>query len=104
MKMMIALVLPLVLVFGLINCSDSDQDYTSEPSISGIIKEIADTSILIESDMGDCWVSLNVKGKENSISFNIGDEVVVYYDGNIAESYPLQIHTVHAIILKTSDN
>ena len=47
------------------------------PSELVIIKEIADTSILIESDMGDCWVSLNVKGKENSISFNIGDEVII---------------------------
>ena len=25
-----------------------------------------------------------------------GDEVIVYYDGNIAESYPLQINTVYA--------
>ena len=34
-------------------------------------------------------------------SFNIGDEVVVYCDGNVAESYPMQINTVYAITLKT---
>lgn len=28
-------------------------------------------------------------------------EVMVYYDGSIAESYPLQINTVYAITLKT---
>jgi len=33
--------------------------------------------------------------------FQIGDEILVYYDGNIAESYPMQIHTVYAITLKT---
>ena len=36
--------------------------------------------------------------------FNIGDEVVVYYDGNIAESYPMQINTVYAILLKEPAN
>ena len=34
-------------------------------------------------------------------NFNINDEVVVYYDGNIAETYPMQINTVYAITLKT---
>ena len=37
-------------------------------------------------------------------SFNIGDEVVVYYDGNVAESDPVQINTVYAITLKTPDD
>ena len=36
--------------------------------------------------------------------FSIGDEVVVYYDGNVAESYPMQINTVYAITLKTPAN
>ena len=31
----------------------------------------------------------------------VGDEVVVYYDGSIAESDPLRISTVYAITLKT---
>ena len=38
------------------------------------------------------------------VDFNIGDEVIVYYDGNIAESYPLQINTVYAISLKDPAN
>ena len=34
-------------------------------------------------------------------NFNVGDEVVVYYDGMVAESYPMQINKVYAITLKT---
>ena len=51
----------------------------------------------------DCeyWVSLNVENKDSVTKFNVGDEVVVYYDGNVAESYPMQINTVYAITLKT---
>ena len=30
----------------------------------------------------------------------VGDEVTVYYDGNIAESYPMQINKVYAVLLK----
>ncbi|NMA23990.1 MAG: hypothetical protein GX938_10855 [Spirochaetales bacterium] len=32
-------------------------------------------------------------------AFHIGDEVSVYYDGVIAESYPAQINEVYAIFL-----
>ena len=42
-----------------------------------------------------------MENKDSMTSFNIGDEIVVYYDGNIAESYPMQINTVYAITLKT---
>ena len=42
-----------------------------------------------------------MENKDSVTNFNIGDEVVVYYDGNIAESYPMQINTVYAITLKT---
>lgn len=42
--------------------------------------------------------------KDDMVDFNIGDEVIVYYDGNIAESYPLQINTVYAISLKDPAN
>lgn len=40
--------------------------------------------------------------KDSITHFN--DEVIVYYDGNIAESYPLQINTVYAISLKDPAN
>lgn len=40
------------------------------------------------------------ENKDSMTHFNVDDEVVVYYDGNIAESYPMQINVVYAITLK----
>ena len=47
-------------------------------------------------------VSLNEKNRDNYAEVSVGDEVVVYYDGKIAESDPLQINTVYGITLKNS--
>lgn len=33
-------------------------------------------------------------------SFTLGDEVKVYNDGNILESYPAQVNKVYAIFIK----
>ena len=55
----------------------------------------------MENETGEYIVSLDVENKDSMTHFSIGDEVVVYYDGNIAESYPMQINTVYAITLKT---
>lgn len=103
MKKLIALVLALVCVLSLVGCNNRSMNYIieNEPSIMGIVKETNDKSILIENDNGEYWVSLNVENKDSMTHFSIGDEVVVYYDGNIAESYPMQINTVYAITLKT---
>ena len=76
----------------------------NEPNITGVVKETNDNSILIENETGEYWVSLNVENEDSMTCFGIGDEVVVYYDGNIAESYPMQINTVYAILLKEPTN
>ena len=103
MKKLIALILALVCVVGMVGCNNRSMNYiiSNEPSITGIVKETNEDAILIENDNGEYWVSLNVENKDSMTSFNIGDEVVVYYDGNVAESYPMQINTVYAITLKT---
>ena len=103
MKKLIALVLALIYVLGLVGCNNRSMNYiiSNEPSITGIVKETNENAILIENDDGEYWVSLNVESKDSVTNFNVGDEVVVYYDGNIAESYPMQINTVYAITLKT---
>lgn len=103
MKKLIALVLTLVCVLGLVGCSNRSMDYIieNEPSITGFVKETSDLSILIKNDSGEYSVSLDVENKDSMTHFSVGDEVVVYYDGNIAESYPMQINTVYAITLKT---
>ncbi len=71
------------------------------PSITGIVKNTGDRAILIENGNGEYWVSLDVACKESMTHFNIGDEVVVYFDGMVAESSPMQINKVYAITLKT---
>ena len=103
MKKLIALVLALVCVLSLVGCNNRSMNYIieNEPSIMGVVKDSNDNSILIENEDGEYWVSLNVENKDSMTHFSIGDEVVVYYDGNIAESYPMQINTVYAITLKT---
>ena len=103
MKKLIALFLTLTCVWGLLSCNNRNMNYiiANEPNITGIVKESNDSSILIENENGAYLVSLNVENKDSMTHFSIGDEVVVYYDGNIAESYPMQINTVFAITLRT---
>ena len=103
MKKLLVLVLMLVCGFSLAGCNTKSMDYiiANEPSITGIVKASNDNSVLVENEDGEYWVSLNVENKDSVTHFNIGDEVVVYYDGNIAESYPMQINTVYAITLQT---
>jgi hypothetical protein len=72
-----------------------------EPSIRGIVTETTDTAILMENADGEYWVSLDVENGDSMTDFTVGDEVVVYFDGNIAETYPMQLNRVYAIILRT---
>ena len=83
MKKLITIVMLLIFVLSLAGCNNKDMNY------------------IIENEDGEYSVSLNVENKDSSTHFNIGDEVVVYYDGNIAESYPMQINKVYAITLRT---
>ena len=102
MKKLVALLLSLICMLGLVGCNNRSMNYiiANEPNITGVVKEANKKSILIENESGEYWVSLNVENEDSMTYFSIGDEVVVYYDGNIAESYPMQINTVYAITLK----
>lgn len=102
MKKLIALILSLLFVLALFGCDNRSLNHiiNSEPCITGIVKEANENIILIENDSGEYYVSLNAENKDSMTNFNIGDEVVVYYDGMVAETYPMQINTVYAITLK----
>ena len=106
MKKLVALLLSLICMLGLVGCNNRSMNYiiANEPNITGVVKEANEQSILIENETGEYWVSLNVENEDSMTHFSIGDEVVVYYDGNIAESYPMQINTVYAILLKEPAN
>ena len=103
MKKIISFVLALLCTLTLFGCDTRSMNYiiSHEPSITGIVKETAEKAILIENENGEYWVSLDVENKDSMTSFRIGDEVVVYFDGSVAESYPMQIDHVYAITLKT---
>lgn len=103
MKKLIAFVLVMICVLTLAGCNNRSMNYIiqNEPSITGIVKTITNDAFLMENETGEYWVSLKVENKDSMTHFSIGDEVVVYFDGNVAESYPMQINTVYAITLKT---
>lgn len=103
MKKFIPVILSVICLLSLIGCNNRSLNYiiSNEPSIIGIVKETSDNSILIENETGEYTVSLDVECADSVTHFNIGDEVVVYYDGNVAESYPMQINKVYAITLRT---
>lgn len=109
MKRWIVSILALVCILGFVGCNNRTMDYIieNEPSITGIVEEVQDNFIIVYINTEDypnepnCKVSLDVENKDSYTEVSVGDEVVIYYNGEIAESDPLQINTVYAITLKT---
>lgn len=108
MKRLAALILALIFVFGLVGCNNRNMNYIikHEPSVTGTVEKVHDNYMIIYlktdgyPNGARCAVSLNVENKDSYTDVAAGDEVIVYYNGEIAESYPLQINTVYAINLK----
>ena len=99
MKKWLALIFAFLCFSG---CSKSmNHIINNAPSITGIVTDTSEQTILIENKDGEYFVSRSAENKNGMTDFNVGDEVIVYYDGKIAESYPMQIHTVYVITLKT---
>ena len=93
MKKILSLILTLFCVLSLVGCGRSMDDIIkNESSITGVVEEVYNNSILISIQTDAypygayCDVSLDAENKDDMVDFNIGDEVIVYYDGNIAES------------------
>lgn len=100
----------LILVFVLLSGCTKKMDMnnvTSEPNFSGTVDKVNEKSILVKVNEDEdefkssdlISVSLDVELKDSMTHFKIGDEVRVYYDGMIAESYPAQINKVYAIVI-----
>ena len=103
MKKCIVVILSIICLLSLAGCNNKSLNYiiSNEPNIVGIIKEVNKNFVLLENESGEYVVSLNVENSDGIYSpIMIGDEVTVYYDGSIAESYPMQINKVYAILLK----
>lgn len=97
------LLLALICVLLLTGCSRSmNAIIGNEPSITGIVREVSESTALIADEDGtEYWVSLDAENSDSYTALTIGDEVAVYYDGNIAENYPMQINKIYAITLIT---
>lgn len=82
-----------------------------KPNFRGTVVDMNDDhSILVKVNENEAiikcsdkiFIPLDVKMKGVSArNFDIGDEIRVYYDGSIAESYPAQINEVYAIFIES---
>ena len=84
-----------------------DDVIENAPSIQGNVIEVHEDYMIIHFVTSgypygaDCTVTLHPVYGDSYTDVLIGDGVVVYFDGNIMETDPLQLGTVYAIILKT---
>ena len=106
-KYLVVVYLFVIMILSGCNNGSMDDIIENKSSIVGIVTEVNDKyiQIYIENDGYPsgalCNVSLDVENKDNIYSpIKVGDEVVVYFDGGIAESDPMQINKVYGITLK----
>ena len=97
MKRFIALILSLVFVLSLVGCNNNSMNYiiANKPSVTGVVEEVHDDFIVMYSETaegypnGSRWsISLNVENSDSYTTVAVGDEIVVYYDGNVMETAP----------------
>lgn len=82
-------------------------DIYDEPNFTGMVTEVYGNSIMVSVNEGEdefkssdiISVSLDVKLKDSMTTFNVGQNVKIFYDGVILETYPARIRTVYAILL-----
>lgn len=109
MKKLIAFIFTLACVLGLIGCGRTMNDVIqNEPNVTGVVEEVHDNYVIMYSETaegypnGSRWsISLNTENKDSYTDIIVGDEIVVYHDGNVMESDPLKVGTVYAITLRT---
>lgn len=105
MKRMFFYLILMVALFA--GCSNpmGRNNLVNEPNFAGIIEEVGEQSILVRVNEDEdeirssdlISVSFDDELEDGITDIEIGDKVRVYYDGNIAESYPAQINKVYAI-------
>lgn len=99
----------LLLCLGLTACGSSmDAIMAQKPSVTGVVEQVYENSFLLYSETaegypyGSHWsISLSPENSDSYTDVAVGDELTVYYDGNVMETDPLQVGTVYAITLKT---
>ena len=110
MKKLTAIMLLCISLFYFSGCDTKSMNYIIEnkPSVIGTVEEVHETYIIMYSDSaegypyGSRWqISLDIENKDSYIAMIVGDEIVVYHDGNVMETDPLKVGKVYAITLRT---
>lgn len=107
MKKITVLLLFSCILFTACTSSNENDGYLEEVNFAGIVEEVNENTILVRVNEDEeeirssdlISVSLDVEIEDSMADINIGDEVRVYYDGVVAESYPAQVNNVYAIEL-----
>jgi hypothetical protein len=99
MKKRILLILCIIaLVMGFTACTGVGNNDPAEHLFTGTIIEKNDQTVIVEPDNGEEIRSsgdkVSVVLPDNSLNLQVGDSVVVGYDGDVMESYPLQINLI----------
>lgn len=110
MKKFMALTLALIAVLSLAGCGGKGMHHIikNKPSVTGIVEEVHSGQVILYSDTAEGYpnssrwsISLNAENEDSDTDVSVGDEIVVYHDGNVMETDPLQVGKVYAITLKT---
>lgn len=113
MKRIMYIALILICVMSLVGCGRSMNDVIGkEPDFVGIVQEVTDDYLIVNVNEDDVvyencpviQVSLDVEIKDSYLDYSVGDEVVVYYDGNIKDGNPAIVNKVYALTLRTPAN
>ena len=76
----------------------------NKQALIGVIEEIHENSILVRCEQAEGYpagelfsVSVTPENMDPASTFTKGDQVVIYHNGEVAESDPMQINTVYSI-------
>lgn len=97
-------ILFLLICLALVGCSEKEK-LEGAFDIQGIVNEInaKEDRILVEDkDTGLTWVTLPESGYIQN--YRVGQEVVVWVDGGISESYPALAKALHIEVIQDTDN
>lgn len=101
-KFVILMIAVTLLITGCSSDKDEKGETPNEATIRGVIQELnPDTILMLSKDRihsGQVQVSQRVEKNEKILEdLNVGDEILVHYDGYISESDPAQINGVEKI-------
>lgn len=97
-KNILCLCLIMMMAITFIGCGQTSDAVEKTKSFTGVISKISEGEAIVVPDEGEDIrksgdaVTIYI-GKEAD-KFSVGDKVTVTYDGDIMESYPLQVRVI----------